>query len=219
METEETGFNSELKGKVVQIFTHFMARVAKFEELVAVGNRFLDSFHQGLDFIRRTSVDDTSEIIKSVIKSNNTDRMQSYIKAGYTHSSNMAENFNKLHKSHIQLLEIATKAKKIIKEFERHVEDLNLAIESANKTLQDLTPDLDPVADICSKEVIDYATMVALVYSMMKKDYMMQEKIVYALSLKTSSGELETYCLMWSLRPFVNDEIMHQAWRLVPLDS
>lgn len=46
--------------------------------------------------------------------------------------------------------------------------------------------------------------------------FRLQEKIVSSLNLKTSSGELETYCLMWSLRPFVNDEIMQKAWRLIP---
>ncbi|KAL4575196.1 hypothetical protein LXL04_022038 [Taraxacum kok-saghyz] len=220
METEETGFNSEIKAKAVEIFSQFMTRIAKFEELVAVGNRFLEIFRQRLDFIRRPSIDDTSELLKNVIKANNTERMQSYIKSGYTHSSDRTENLNKLnyvwtfddyfclwlcayrtevHKSHIQLLEIASKAKYIIKELERLVEDLNLAIQS---------PD--------SEEVINYATIVASVYSMVKKDYLMQEKIVDALSVKTSSGELETYCLMWSLRPFVNDEIMQQAWRLIP---
>lgn len=130
-----------------------------------------------------------------------------------------------MHKSHIQLLDIANKENNIIKELESLVEDLNLAIESANETLpQDLTPDLDDIFNEEQKvsfvpeksKVIDYATMVALVYSMVKKDYLMQEKIVSSLNLKTSSGELETYCLMWSLRPFVNDEIMQKAWRLIP---
>ncbi|XP_023764720.1 uncharacterized protein LOC111913232 isoform X1 [Lactuca sativa] len=223
--TEDTRLNSEITEKVVQIFSHFMERVAKYEEQVVAGNRFLDTFRQALDFIRRSSIDNTSQLFENVIKANNTDRMQSYIKAGYTHASDRAENLNKLHKSHIQLLDIANKENNIIKELESLVEDLNLAIESANETLpQDLTPDLDDIFNEEQKvsfvpeksKVIDYATMVALVYSMVKKDYLMQEKIVSSLNLKTSSGELETYCLMWSLRPFVNDEIMQKAWRLIP---
>ncbi|CAI9296116.1 unnamed protein product [Lactuca saligna] len=223
--TEDSRLNSEITEKVVQIFSHFMERVAKYEEQVVTGNRFLDNFRQSLDFIRRPSIDNTSQLFENVIKANNTDRLQSYIKAGYTHASDRAENLNKLHKNHIQLLDIANKGNSIIKELESLVEDLNLVIESANETLpQDLTPDLD---DIFNEEqivtfvpekskVIDYATMVALVYSMVKKDYLMQEKIVSTLNLKTSSEELETYCLMWSLRPFVNDEIMQKAWRLIP---
>ncbi|CAH1430458.1 unnamed protein product [Lactuca virosa] len=221
----ETTEETNIQEKVVQIFSHFMERVAKYEEQVAAGNRFLDIFRQALDFIRRPSIDNTSQLFENVIKANNTDRMQSYIKAGCTHTSDRAENLNKLHKNHIQLLDIANKGNSIIKELESLVEDLNLVIESANETLpQDLTPDLD---DILNEEqivsfipekskVIDYAIIVALVYSMVKKDYLMQEKIVSTLNLKTSSGELETYCLMWSLRPFVNDEIMQKAWRLIP---
>ena len=43
----------------------------------------------------------------------------------------------------------------------------------------------------------------------------LQEKIVRSLSLKTSFDELDTYTLMWSLRPFVEDEIMNRAWKCI----
>ncbi|KAI3816145.1 hypothetical protein L1987_15835 [Smallanthus sonchifolius] len=226
METSETKLNSETKRKVVQIFPHFMARVAKFEELATAGNRFLVDFRQGLEFIRRPSIDKTSEIFEKVIKANNTDRIQSYIKAGYVHTSSRAENLNKLNMSHIQLLNITSQAKNIISELECLVEEGKLAIEAASETSHDYHTDLDLEAATCSEEGnvsfvpekprdLDYATMVALVYCMVKQDYVMQEKIVSSLSLKTSSGELESYCLMWSLHPFVNDEVMHQAWSLI----
>lgn len=95
-------------------------------------------------------------------------------------------------------------------------------------------------------ENTDYAMVMGIVHRMIEQDYCMQvtyffqyffkfiwnqhckylifpgghnllqEKIVSALNFKTSSGELESYCLMWSLRPFINDEIMQQAWKLVP---
>ncbi|KAK9059806.1 hypothetical protein SSX86_020510 [Deinandra increscens subsp. villosa] len=227
MEASESKLNSETKGKVGQIFPHFMARVAKSEELAAAGYRFLVNFRQGLEFIRRPSIDKTSEIFEKVIKANNTDRIQSYIKAGYVHTSSRAENLNKLNTSHIQLLNSTSKAKDIINELECLVEDVKQAIEAASETSQDYqNTDLDLVSATCSEEGnvsfvpekpgdVDYATMVAVVYSMVKQDYAMQEKIVSSLSLKTSSGELESYCLMWSLHPFVNDEIMHQAWSLI----
>ncbi|PWA89153.1 hypothetical protein CTI12_AA114860 [Artemisia annua] len=258
--------DTETKGKVVHLFSQFMARVAKFDELAAAGNTFLVSFRQGLEFIRRPSIENTSELFEKVIKANNTHRMQSYIKAGYAHTSVRAENLNKsydiiyasscvvfhpeylcgshydgltfvlvsvfgdvrteVNTSHIQLLNITSKAKDIISELECLVEDVRMAIEAASETIQDFDHDLDPESSTSSEEEIvsfvpkkpediDYATMVAVVYSMVKQDYVMQERIVSALNLKTSSGELESYCLMWSLRPFVNDEIMHQAWRLI----
>lgn len=218
--------DTETKGKVVHLFSQFMARVAKFDELAAAGNTFLVSFRQGLEFIRRPSIENTSELFEKVIKANYTDRMQSYIKAGYADTSVRAENLNKLNTSHIQLLNITSKAKDIISELGCLVEDVRMAIEAASETIQDFNHDLDPASSTSSEEEIvsfvpkkpediDYATMVAVVHSMVKQDYVMQERIVSALNLKTSSGELESYCLMWSLRPFVNDEIMHQAWRLI----
>ncbi|CAH1450555.1 unnamed protein product [Lactuca virosa] len=66
METEETRLNSEIKEKIVPSFSHFMARVAKYEELVAAGNRFLDIFRQTLDFIRRPSIDNTSQLFENL---------------------------------------------------------------------------------------------------------------------------------------------------------
>ncbi|KAK6144776.1 hypothetical protein DH2020_021596 [Rehmannia glutinosa] len=54
----------------------------------------------------------------------------------------------------------------------------------------------------------------AIIYSMVKQDYTMQVRIVSSLNHKSSPGELETYCQMWSLRPFVDDDIMHKAWSL-----
>ena len=42
--------------------------------------------------------------------------------------------------------------------------------------------------------------------------FLLKERIVSALDLKLSSEELGTYCQMWPLRPFINDEIVQQAW-------
>ncbi|XP_071729087.1 uncharacterized protein [Rutidosis leptorrhynchoides] len=201
-------------------------RVAKLDEIADAGNSYLVSFHQGLEFIRRPSIDNASELLKKVIKTNNTHRMQSYIEAGYVHTSSMAENLNKLNTSHTQLLDYATKAKNVIDELECLVEDVKLALEDANETLHNNNSYLDPIVPTSSEDDIvsfdpeepndvDYALMVAAVYSTMKQDYVMQERIISSLNLKTSSGELESYCLMWSLRLFINNEIMHQAWRLI----
>lgn len=56
--------------------------------------------------------------------------------------------------------------------------------------------------------------MMILVHNMLKLDYAMQEKIVRTLSLKSSSPELEGYCLMWELRPYVDDDLMNLAWKM-----
>ncbi|XP_028077083.1 uncharacterized protein LOC114279094 isoform X1 [Camellia sinensis] len=71
-------------------------------------------------------------------------------------------------------------------------------------------------SELPKPEHTDYAAMMSVIYSMVKLDYIMQQRIVSSLNLKSSSGELESYSLMWSLRPFINNDIMHQAWRLIP---
>ncbi|CAA6669758.1 unnamed protein product [Spirodela intermedia] len=53
-------------------------------------------------------------------------------------------------------------------------------------------------------------------YSMLKCDYEMQERIILSLGLGSSLEELEGYCLMWDLRPFIDDDMMQHCWRLIP---
>nr|CAB3497512.1 unnamed protein product [Digitaria exilis] len=63
---------------------------------------------------------------------------------------------------------------------------------------------------------VSLVTVMIIVRNMLKLDYTMQEKIVGALSLKTPSSELEGYCLMWGLRPFIDDNVMRLAWKMCP---
>lgn len=100
--------------------------------------------------------------------------------------------------------------------------------ENALQILDELSGDsLENHATCCEKDetelgcfqrlkISDYAIMMRIIYSMVKLDYTMQEKIITSLDLNTPSGKLESYCQMWDLRPFVNDNIMHQAWRYIP---
>jgi hypothetical protein len=46
--------------------------------------------------------------------------------------------------------------------------------------------------------------------------FCLQEKIVMSLSLKSSSTELQSYCLMWDLRPYVDGKVMDLAWKSCP---
>uniref|UniRef100_A0A0E0E9Z3 DUF7795 domain-containing protein n=5 Tax=Oryza TaxID=4527 RepID=A0A0E0E9Z3_9ORYZ len=41
------------------------------------------------------------------------------------------------------------------------------------------------------------------------------EKIVKALCIKTTSSELEGYCQMWDLRPYIDDNVIQLAWQFV----
>jgi len=63
---------------------------------------------------------------------------------------------------------------------------------------------------------VSYVTVMVIIRNMLKLDYMMQERIVSALSIKTPSLELQSYCLMWNLRPYIDDNVMHLAWKMCP---
>ncbi|KAJ0040182.1 hypothetical protein Pint_27793 [Pistacia integerrima] len=94
----------------------------------------------------------------------------------------------------------------------------NLQISSGQYMVgQNSSPDeISTSSHLQGPEMTDLAALMGIIYTMVKQDYVMQERIVTSLNLKSLSGELESYSLMWSLRPFINDEIVHQAWRLIP---
>ncbi|KAK9284964.1 hypothetical protein L1049_024146 [Liquidambar formosana] len=233
MEGEEGNLVSELKEKISQIFSEFLTRVTKFEELVPVGSGLLLGFQQGLEFLRRPPIDKTSELIKSIIKTNETKRVKSYVEARCINTHDGVQNISKLHTCQLGLQDHLSKAKCILNDLKGLIEDATSAMQTANVSLsnlgdKDFGNELDQQAitsydkeemsssHVQKTEVTDYAVIMAIIYSMVKQDYMMQERIVSSLNLKSSSGELDTYCLMWSLRPFINDEIMHRAWKLIP---
>lgn len=94
MENEEES-RSLSNEKIFKIFSSFMARITKFEELVDVGNKYLIGFQQGLEFLRRPPIDMTSEMVKRVLKANMTRRMTSYVQAGCMKPHDSKQNMNK----------------------------------------------------------------------------------------------------------------------------
>ncbi|BBH07086.1 hypothetical protein Prudu_018909 [Prunus dulcis] len=224
--------NSEIEDQVFNLFKDFMARVAKFDDLVNLGSILLTGFQQGLEFLRRPPVEKTSELVKNIIRANETQRLKSYIEAGCINSDDGVQNTNK--------------CKSILNELECLMEDVNGAMENLSPFQDDSFADRlneeastddkigkvyvhpykllgcmtslpvenllapEEIASSLPKrnEVTDYAECMGIIYSMVKQDYMMQERVVSALNAnKSSSGELESYCLMWSLRPFINSEV------------
>ncbi|KAK4585000.1 hypothetical protein RGQ29_022609 [Quercus rubra] len=231
METDEGKLNSELDEKIYQIYKDFLTRVTKFEELVAVGGRLLAGFQEGLEYLRRPPIDRTSKLVENIIKANETKRVKSYFEAGCINTHDGVHSISKLHTCQLGLRDHLSKAKSILSGLECLLEDATSAMQNVNGSLSPIciedfgdglneqaTTDGMEVASsrIQRPEITDFAALMGFIYSMLKQDYVMQEKIVSALNFKLSSGELESYCLMWSLRPFVNDEIMHQAWKLIP---
>ncbi|XP_039154855.1 uncharacterized protein LOC104414051 isoform X4 [Eucalyptus grandis] len=190
------------------------------------------SLHLFVGFVQRPALDRSSNLLKNIIKANKTERLTSYFNAGCIHANYASQNLTKLRTCVLGLQSLVNTAKTILIELEGLLEDVIRIVEAANEYLlpsqdEDINDRLMREVTIANKEetassdsgrpeLTDYATMMGIIYSMIKQDSVMQEKIVSALNLKLSSGELETYCTMWSLRPFIDDEIMHRAWSFIP---
>ncbi|XP_009149716.1 uncharacterized protein LOC103873037 isoform X2 [Brassica rapa] len=223
---KEMEARSELNLKVYDIFKEFMTGITKLEELGNAANTFLLRFQQGLCLLKRSPMLTSSTLIKNLIKSNETRRLKSYIDSGCINIDDAAKSTKALHTSLSGLSDHLIKAQSLLSELERLTDEAALAIETATTTqldvescdeLRQVTSDEENeiVHFLQEPEVTEYATVIAVVYSMVKQNYVMQEKIVRSLSLKTSFDELDTYTMMWSLRPFVEDKIMNRAWKCI----
>ncbi|RID58785.1 hypothetical protein BRARA_F02055 [Brassica rapa] len=235
---------SELKQNIYEIFKDFMTGITKLEELDNATNIFLLRFQQGLCLLKRSPILTSSKLIENILKNNETRRLKSYVEAGCINIDDAARSTRALHTSlsglsdhlikdnnestvhrHISLCNVSSQS--LLSDLERLLDDAALAIETATKLSTQLDEESsDDLRQVTSEEnetvpfaqepeVTEYATIIAVVYSMVKQNYVMQEKIVRSLSLKTSFDELDTYTLMWSLRPFVEDEIMNRAWKCI----
>ncbi|KAH0922151.1 hypothetical protein HID58_022169 [Brassica napus] len=221
---KEMEARSELNLKVYDIFKEFMTGITKLEELGNAANTFLLRFQQGLCLLKRSPMLTSSTLIKNLIKSNETRRLKSYIDFGCINIDDAAKSTKALHTSISGLSDHLINAQSLLSELERLTDEAALAIETATTTqldvescdeLRQVTSDEENeiVHFLQEPEVTEYATVIAVVYNMVKQNYVMQEKIVRSLSLKTSFDELDTYTMMWSLRPFVEDKIMNRAWK------
>ncbi|KAL9327358.1 hypothetical protein ACSQ67_008003 [Phaseolus vulgaris] len=164
-----------------------------------------------------------SKLVEKIIVANETKRVKAYINSGCRKLNNSIQSL--------------TNSKEILDELEGLLGDVTSAIQTTDgkllafsgldfdvglneqATYNDLNSNYtftqeekDALSDSQSPDITHLAMVMAFIYSMVKQDYLMQEKIVSALDLRMSLEELESYCQMWSLRPFINDEIVHGAW-------
>lgn len=214
---EEGKSASNLEDNLREILAEFMVGVIKCEELVEVGKNFLISFQQALEFLRLPSICESSELVKSIIKANETERVKAYLEAGCINAYDSTLSVSQLNTSLCNLQDYLTKAKGIIHELEILMDKAGdaLCMKSDNQSEMD---SMSSEQEVTASEKLDAAgcaSFMAVIYSMVKQDYTMQEKIVSSLNFKSSSDELESYCLMWTLRPFVNDDVIHQALKQV----
>ncbi|XP_042507646.1 uncharacterized protein LOC122083811 [Macadamia integrifolia] len=205
--------------------------ITKFEELVSLGSKFLVEIREAVELLQRPAVHKTSEVADGIIKANETKRMKAYVQAGCINAHDGVQNISKLRDCQRGLQDYLAEAKGLLNELDCFIDDIVGVLQTSNEiashvlgysgdglVLQGTSFEMEVMESrsIQKPEVTDCASIMGIIYSMVKQDYMMQEKIICSLSLKSSSAELQSYCLMWSLRPFIDDDIMHQAWKLIP---
>ncbi|KAE9616200.1 hypothetical protein Lalb_Chr04g0263231 [Lupinus albus] len=218
---------SDLMQEIIHKFTDFMTGITKLDELGTAGSRLLSGFQRALEFIRRPPIDTNSKLVNKIIATNESKRIKSYVNSGCRNPNDGVQNVTNLHSCKHGLLIHISEAKLILNKLEGLLGDVTSAIQRTHGKLlvlsdhEDENGPLSPTTDVTTTknqkntDVTHLATLMAILYSMVKQDYLMQERVVSALDLKLSSEELESYCQMWSLRPFINDETMHQAWELI----
>ncbi|XP_022775063.1 uncharacterized protein LOC111317025 isoform X3 [Durio zibethinus] len=191
MESEEDKkLEGETKEKVFQIFKDFFTRVAKLDELVAVGGRLLTGFQQGLEFLRRPPINKTSKLIENIIKANETKRLKSYFEVGCITSHDSVENMSKLRTCLLGLHDHLIKVKSLLNDLKCLLEDATAALQTANEQLSPLLDKesverLDPQenngedemasSQLQEPQVTDYAALMGIIYNMVKQDYAMQD--------------------------------------------
>ncbi|GMH11099.1 hypothetical protein Nepgr_012940 [Nepenthes gracilis] len=220
MEGNEGKSTSHSNKDIRPTFSEFLARILKIEELGADGIKFLTGFRKGLEFLRRPPINDTSELVQNIIKVNETKRLKSYMEAGFITTHDRVQRINDLKTCLHRLHEHLSKVKQVLVELGCLMDDAGVVVKAdcENSSYYHLEQEETAPAVPSSRviDVADFASLMAVIYSMVKQDFVMREKVVSSLNLKTSAGELESYCLMWSLRPMVNDDVIHEALRLVP---
>lgn len=203
-------------------FSDFMTRYAMLEELVNVGERFLRGFCREVEVIKRTPLSKASCVVDDVIKANYTDRLKVYIDTGHCNGAQSISNLDfckhgledHLLKAKVLLVELENLKKNATVNahlsMDKYIEYFEDAKGKQSYLVQEDTQEILP-----PDESINRSFLMIIIYDMLKLDFIIQEKIIGALFLDTPSSELESYCVMWALRPYVNDAIIHHAWKLV----
>lgn len=214
MELEEEKSSCNPNHELRKMLSEFLAEVVKLEELGSIGRKFLIGFQQALEVLRRPSIFESSELVQSIIKANETKRVKSYVDAGCVTAYDSKQKITQMNTSLSGLQDHLTKAKNIIEELEKLMEKAGSVMQSVDEMGGDeCEVDFGVESEVVTST--ECGSFMAVIYSMVKQDYVMQERIVSALNLKTTAGELDGYCMMWSLRPFVDDAVVNQALRLV----
>nr|XP_025692801.1 uncharacterized protein LOC112795036 isoform X5 [Arachis hypogaea] len=226
---------SHLDQEIFHKFRDFMTGITKIDELGNVGSKQLSGFQQALEFIRRPPIDTNSILVGKIMEANGTDRVKSYVNSGCKKPNDSVKNVtnSKVIINELEgLLGDVTSAIQSTHGKLSTFSDIEFGVELNDQAASDdllrfsqeeivgfshsQNTDCTNTEEKKSSDVTHFASLMAILYGMVKQDYLMQEKIVSALDLKVPSEELQSFCEMWSWRPFIDDDIMHQAWKLIP---
>lgn len=209
------------------LFHDFILGVLNMEELHRLSSKLISGYQQELEKLRRPPLDESSGLVKDLLKSISSSRIEKYQEAGCHHVHSYQQSLVKLNgfmnglKEHIL-------GERLLKQLERLVEKVTMLIDAYfdSTTLQNPVntqqdengaddkqePCLEVEEPIVSAwQTSDYALLMCSILSMLEKDHQMQELVISDLSLEVDSECLQTYCEMWCLRPFIEDALLHQA--------
>eukprot|EP00250_Pteridium_aquilinum_P015291 c22499_g1_i2 orf=197-919(+) len=205
----------------------FILRVLRFEEMHRLSSKLISGYQQELEKLRRPPLDKSSSMLKDLLKSIPSSRMARYQEADCHHAHSDQQSLAKLNMYTNGLREHISGAQSIVEHLEKLVEkvtglmdaDLHLLTtenELENTHLDESSDGVEQVPcpgepNAASWRTSDFAILMSSILSMLEKDLQMQALVVADLSLDVDSDRLQTYAQMWSLRPFVDDALLHQA--------
>ncbi|CAK9869466.1 unnamed protein product [Sphagnum jensenii] len=214
---------------IAQIFHLFISRFLDLENLQKLSSQMLIGFQQALEEFQRPPLHETSALLAQVMASAPSERLDNYKDMGCHHAHSDRSVVIKLDSALKGLHNHVEQAGGIMEEMQGLMEqasavmqeDLNSQLESvslmgADMCLEDSQPTQEvkvtsPTVEVSGLFTSDYVTMMAAIFSMLEQDVHMQEQIVGALGLDLSSEVLQNYCMMWTLRPFVDETVVDQA--------
>ncbi|CAK9266886.1 unnamed protein product [Sphagnum jensenii] len=217
---------------IAQIFHLFISRFLDLEDLQKLSSQMLIGFQQALEEFQRPPLHETSALLAQVMASAPSERLDNYKDMGCHHAHSDRSVVIKSSITFIGLCKTAVlliSAGGIMEEMQGLMEqasavmqeDLNSQLESvslmgADMCLEDSQPTQEVKVTSTTVKVSglftsDYVTMMAAIFSMLEQDVHMQEQIIGALGLDLSSEVLQNYCMMWTLRPFVDETVVDKA--------
>ncbi|KAG6508925.1 hypothetical protein ZIOFF_034307 [Zingiber officinale] len=204
--------SSDTQSEVLFLHEIHICRVTEFEELADVGKRTVE-------------LQKTSNNISRIIDANWNEHMKTYVEAGFEPVCNRIT-----HSCVLGLRDNLKNAEALLNELDCLKEDAIAVTEASTKSatalddsfceemLKDISfeEEKEPLPKHPQDTSISEVMLMKIISDMLKLDYAMQKNIILNLNIGTSVSELEGYCLLWNLHPYIDDDIIHREWQYVP---